>query len=60
MGNDKVTRVEIVYTAKCRHCKHLLRVKVGKLVRHLCNNPASDYYKMRNTLEDKACKEFEL
>jgi hypothetical protein len=52
---EKVTRVEIFYTAKCKHCKYFLRTYPGKRAVFRC---AVDNKHL--TMVSKACEHFKL
>lgn len=46
--------------AKCKDCKFLKRIKLGKLTRHKCENPKSNEFGSQRYLNDVVCKEWEL
>ena len=52
---ENITKVEIIYDAKCKHCKYLLRTQPKKRIMHVCAVSGKDI-----TLATKACENFEL
>lgn len=48
-------KVEIIYAAKCKHCKWFDYKYIGKRKEHKCN-----LHEIRLTLKSEICKDFEL